>query len=83
MNVLANNEKTSFEVTMIDGRYRTWFVTYAREARGMFPKVAKIERMQDNGKYVFRTLYRASCHGDLPTIIKLQMKEASELVRMQ
>ena len=74
---------TKFEVIFTDLRSRTYRATYARKARGTFPKLVKLERWQDNGKNEFWTLYRPSCHGELETHTKELLKQKAELVRMQ
>lgn len=72
-----------FTVLFTDLRGREYRATYARKARGMFPKLVKLERFQTNGKDEFWTLYRPACHGTLEANTQEMIKQNAEIVRMQ
>lgn len=73
----------NFVVTFEDARFRTYRATYQRKARGMFAKLVKLERYDNNGKYWYWTLYRSACHGELDNNVKQAIKRNAELVRYQ
>ena len=77
------NKSNEFTVTFTDLRGRDYRATYARKARGLFPKLIRLERYQDNGRDWFWTLYRPACHGDLEANTKALLKQHAELVRYQ
>lgn len=78
-----SNAQNTFSVTFEDGRFRAHRVTFRREHVGQFPTMVKLERLDNNGREEYWTLYRASCHGEMSTIVKNEIKKASELVRWQ
>jgi hypothetical protein len=73
----------NFEVIFEDARFRTYRATYERKARGMFAKLVKLERYDNNGKHWYWTLYRSACHGELEANTKALIKKNAELVRYQ
>lgn len=77
------NEAKTFQVEFEDGFFRRMRVTYKRANYGAFPSMVRVERLQDNGRDVFWTLYRENCHGALSTTAKHEIKRISELVRWQ
>lgn len=74
---------TQFTVIFEDQRFRPYRATFARTARGAFPKLVRLERQQGNGKDTFWTLYRPSCHGELEAHTKQEIAKASHMVRYQ
>jgi len=72
-----------FEVLFEDARFRQYRATYFRTQRGAFPKLVKLERWDNNGKYAYWTLYRPQCHGELEANTKALLREKAELVRLQ
>jgi len=72
-----------FEVTFTDARFRDYKATFYRAARGSFPKLLKLERWDNNGKFWYWTLYRPSCHGNLEANTQALLKQQAQIVRMQ
>lgn len=74
---------STFTAFFTDLRGREYRATYARKARGLFPKLIKLERYQTNGRNEFWTLYRPSCHGDLEINTKEMLKQQARIVQHQ
>lgn len=74
---------TQFTVIFEDQRFRPYRATFSRTARGAFPKLVRLERQQGNGKDIYWTLYRESCHGALEAHTKQEIAKASHMVRYQ
>lgn len=77
------NTANTFTVEFQDGFLRTMRVTYKRANYGAFPTMVRLERKQTNGRDTFWTLHRVSCHGDVSTTGKHEMKRIAEVVRWQ
>ena len=77
------NATQTYTVAFEDAYYRKHRVTFERAHHGAFPKMVRLERLQDNGKDTFWTQYRACCHGEMSNSVKIELKRASEMVRWQ
>lgn len=71
----------TFTETFTCEHNRLYRITFERSNYGAFPKLVKVERRQTNGRDVFWTLHRVSCHGNLPGFVQMQIDEYKHIVR--
>lgn len=76
------NATQTFQIIVEDGYARPHRLTFKRASRGQFPTMTKVEREQNNGRETYWTMHRASCHGELSNHLKIEIKKASEMVRL-